>query len=173
MNAQSARAPSRGSTTIGAGYAPSAAPPDIPPDVETVARVVVVVVVDALLRASYDAARAVDAVNAASAAAQQRPARPSEKYPAPPRRALLLPPAVVVAVVVEDAPTSDRVLLTAVLRAVTTRVAARMRSRRRALSVETVGRSHTDRRVLTRRRVSSRDDTMYCSSIRTINEPGR
>ena len=140
MNAQSARAPPRGSTTIGAGYAPSAAPPDIPPDVETVARVVVVVVVDALLRASYDAARAVDAVNAASAAAQQRPARPSEKYPAPPG-ALLLPPAVVVAVVVEDAPTSDRVLLTDVLRAVTTRVAARMRSRRRALSVETVGRT--------------------------------
>ena len=168
MNAQSARAPSRGSTTIGAGYAPSAAPPDIPPDVETVARVVVVVV-DALLRASYDAARAVDAVNAASAAAQQRPARPSEKYPAPPG-ALLLPPVVVfaVVVVVEDTPTSDRVLLTAVLRAVTTRVAARMRSRRRALSVETVGRSHTDRRVLTRRRVSSRDDAMYCSSIRTI-----
>jgi len=140
MNAQSARAPPRGSTTIGAGYAPSAAPPDIPPDVETVARVVVVVV-DALLRASYDAARAVDAVNAASAAAQQRPARPSEKYPAPPG-ALLLPPVVfAVAVVVEDAPTSDRVLLTAVLRAVTTRVAARMRSRRRALSVETVGRT--------------------------------
>lgn len=87
MNAQSARAPPRGSTTIGAGYPPSAAPLDIPSDVETVARVAVDVVVDALLRASYDAAAADtaadtvdDAVNAASAAAQQRPARPSKKY---------------------------------------------------------------------------------------------
>lgn len=104
MNAQSARAPPRGSTTIGAGYPPSAAPLDIPSDVETVARVVAV---DALLRASYDAAAADtvdDAVNAASAAAQQRPARPSKKYlHAPPPSALRLPD-------VEDTPppTFDR-----------------------------------------------------------------
>lgn len=109
MNAQSARAPPRGSTTIGAGYPPSAAPLDIPSDVETVARVAVVV--DALLRASYDAAAADtvdDAVNAASAAAQQRPARPSEKnLHALPPSALRLPDVVVV---VEDTPppTFDR-----------------------------------------------------------------
>ena len=102
MNAQSARAPPRGSTTIGAGYPPSAAPLDIPSDVETVARVAVV---DALLRASYAAAAAAadtvdDAVNAASAAAQQRPARPSKKYLHAPPSALRLP----VVVVVEDTP---------------------------------------------------------------------
>lgn len=100
MNAQSARAPPRGSTTIGAGYPPSAAPLDIPSDVETVARVAVV---DALLRASYAAAAAADtvddAVNAASAAAQQRPARPSKKYLHAPPSALRLPD-----VVVEDTP---------------------------------------------------------------------
>ena len=102
MNAQSARAPPRGSTTIGAGYPPSAAPLDIPSDVETVARVAVV---DALLRASYAAAAAADtvddAVNAASAAAQQRPARPSKKYLHAPPSALRLPDVVVV---VEDTP---------------------------------------------------------------------
>lgn len=112
MNAQSARAPPRGSTTIGAGYPPSAAPLDIPSDLETVARVDVDVV-DALLRASYAAAAAAadtvdDAVNAASAAAQQRPARPSEKYlhaPPPPPSALRLPDVVVVDV---PPPTFDR-----------------------------------------------------------------